>query len=123
MRRMWNSQTRTSRRAENFLLRPRLAGSSMSNGARAVAITVTLALGASGCTWWGEQNRTTKGAAYGTGAGAAAGAAIGAILGGGEGAWKGAAIGAAVGGLSGTAVGYYLDKQKKEMEEVLARQD
>jgi outer membrane protein OmpA-like peptidoglycan-associated protein len=95
----------------------------MSNGARAVAITVTLALGASGCTWWGEQNRTTKGAAYGTGAGAAAGAAIGAILGGGEGAWKGAAIGAAVGGLSGTAVGYYLDKQKKEMEEILARQD
>jgi outer membrane protein OmpA-like peptidoglycan-associated protein len=60
---------------------------------------------------------------YGTGAGAAAGAAVGAILGGGEGAWKGAAVGAAIGGLSGTAVGYYLDKQKKEMEEVLERQD
>jgi outer membrane protein OmpA-like peptidoglycan-associated protein len=78
---------------------------------------------ASGCGWWQQQSRTTKGAAYGTGAGAATGAAIGAILGGGEGAWKGAAVGAAVGGLGGTAVGYYMDKQAKEMEEVLARQD
>ena len=95
----------------------------MTNRLRVVAIVVTLALGGSGCAWWGERSRTTKGAVYGTGAGAAAGAAVGAILGGGEGAWKGAAVGAAIGGLSGTAVGYYLDKQKEEMEEVLARQD
>jgi outer membrane protein OmpA-like peptidoglycan-associated protein len=91
----------------------------MGSGLRVVALAVSFA----GCTWWGEQNRTTQGAVYGTGAGAAAGAAVGAVLGGGEGAWKGAAVGAAIGGLGGTAVGYYLDKQKKEMEEVLARQD
>jgi outer membrane protein OmpA-like peptidoglycan-associated protein len=95
----------------------------MTNGLRVAAIAVTLVLSANGCAWWGERSRTTKGAVYGTGAGAAAGAAVGAILGGGEGAWKGAAVGAAIGGLSGTAVGYYLDQQKEEMEEVLARQD
>jgi outer membrane protein OmpA-like peptidoglycan-associated protein len=77
----------------------------------------------SGCAWWQQQSRTAKGAAYGTGAGAATGAAIGAILGGSEGAWTGAAVGAAVGGLGGTAIGYYMDRQAKEMEQVLARQD
>lgn len=87
-------------------------------------MVVILALSfASGCAWWGERSRTTKGAVYGTGAGAAAGAAVGSILGGGEGAWKGAAVGAAIGGLSGGAVGYYMDRQKKEMEAVLERQD
>jgi len=88
----------------------------------AIAVVLCLSL-VTGCAWWGERSRTTKGAAYGTGAGAATGAAIGGILGGGEGAWKGAAIGAAVGGLSGGAIGYYMDRQKKEMEEVVARQD
>jgi outer membrane protein OmpA-like peptidoglycan-associated protein len=77
----------------------------------------------SGCAWWQERNRTTKGATYGTGAGAATGAAVGAILGGGEGAWKGAAVGAAIGGLAGGGIGYYMDRQAKEMEGVLARQD
>jgi outer membrane protein OmpA-like peptidoglycan-associated protein len=78
---------------------------------------------ASGCAWWGERSRTTKGAVYGTGAGAAAGAAIGAVVGGGGGAAKGAAIGAVVGGLTGTGVGYYMDRQAKDMQEVLDRQD
>ena len=88
------------------------------------ALALILVFGlVSGCAWWGERSRTTKGAVYGTGAGAATGAAIGGILGGGEGAWKGAAIGAAVGGMSGGAVGYYMDRQKKEMEQVLERQD
>jgi outer membrane protein OmpA-like peptidoglycan-associated protein len=86
-----------------------------------------LALGSTllvaGCGWWEERGRTTKGAVYGTGAGAATGAAIGAILGGGEGAWKGAAVGAAVGGLAGTGIGYYMDRQAKDMQEVLSRQD
>jgi len=95
----------------------------MRKGLRTAAIAVTLTLGVTGCAWWGERSRTTKGAVYGTGASAATGAAVGAVLGGGEGAWKGAAVGAAIGGLSGTAVGYYLDKQKNEMQEVLARQD
>jgi outer membrane protein OmpA-like peptidoglycan-associated protein len=34
-----------------------------------------------------------------------------------------AAIGAAVGGLTGGGIGYYMDRQKKDMEQVLARQD
>jgi outer membrane protein OmpA-like peptidoglycan-associated protein len=89
---------------------------------RAVVFVLALSM-VSGCAWWQERSRTTKGAAYGTGAGAAAGAAVGAVLGGGEGAWKGAAVGAAIGGLGGTAVGYYMDKQKKELEGVLERQD
>jgi outer membrane protein OmpA-like peptidoglycan-associated protein len=87
-----------------------------------VAVVLALSV-ASGCAWWGEQNRTTKGAVYGTGAGAATGAALGAILGGGSGAAKGAAIGAVVGGLAGTGVGYYMDRQAKEMQAVLDRQD
>jgi|RhiMethySRZTD1v2_1073278.scaffolds.fasta_scaffold07014_7 outer membrane protein OmpA-like peptidoglycan-associated protein len=76
-----------------------------------------------GCAWWGERSGTTKGAVYGTGAGAAAGAAIGAALGGGEGAWKGAAVGAAVGALGGGLIGNYMDRQKRDMEKVLANQD
>jgi len=91
-------------------------------GRHALAALLALWL-ASGCAWWQERSRTTKGAVYGTGAGAATGAAIGGILGGGEGAWKGAAIGAAVGGLSGGAVGYYMDRQARDMQQVLERQD
>ncbi len=83
-------------------------------------LAVTLA---SGCGWWGERSGTTKGGVYGAGAGAAAGAAIGGILGGGSGAWKGAAIGAAVGGLTGGLVGTYMDRQAKDMQQVLDRQD
>jgi outer membrane protein OmpA-like peptidoglycan-associated protein len=84
-------------------------------------LAVSLAL--PGCAWWGERSGTTKGAVYGTGAGAATGAAIGGILGGGEGAWKGAAVGAAVGALGGGLIGNYMDRQKREMEQVLANQD
>jgi outer membrane protein OmpA-like peptidoglycan-associated protein len=46
--------------------------------------------------------------------GGAAGAGIGALLGG----KKGALIGAGVGALAGGSVGLYLDKQKKELEQV-----
>src|SRR5262245_6247295 len=87
----------------------------------ATLLLVTLVL--PGCAWWEERSGTTKGAVYGTGAGAAAGAAIGGILGGGEGAWKGAAVGAAVGALGGGLIGNYMDRQKREMEQVLANQD
>jgi len=76
-----------------------------------------------GCAAWQQQSRTTKGAVYGTAGGAAAGSAIGAIVGGGEGAWKGAAIGAVVGGLTGGLVGNYMDRQAKEMQQILAEQD
>jgi outer membrane protein OmpA-like peptidoglycan-associated protein len=53
-----------------------------------------------------------------TGIGAAGGAGAGAVIGGVAGGWKGAAIGAGVGALAGGAVGNYLDKQAKELEEV-----
>ena len=88
-----------------------------------VVALLLVALALPGCGWWGERSGTTKGAVYGTGAGAAAGAAIGGILGGGEGAWKGAAVGAAVGALGGGLIGNYMDRQKREMEQVLANQD
>lgn len=87
-----------------------------------VLMIFALSLG-TGCAAWEGQNRTVKGGVIGTGVGAATGAAVGAALGGGEGAWKGAAVGAAVGALAGTGIGYYMDKQAKEMEGVLARQD
>ena len=89
-------------------------------GFAAAAVALVLV---SGCGWWSEQGRTTKGAVYGTGAGAATGAAIGGILGGGEGAWKGAAVGAALGALSGGVIGHYMDNQAKEMQKVIDRQD
>ena len=94
----------------------------MRSRARIVLAALALVL-ASGCGWWSEQGRTTKGAAYGTGAGAATGAAIGAALGGGEGAWKGAAVGAALGALGGGLIGHYMDNQAKEMQKVVDRQD
>ena len=91
-------------------------------GTRIGAMVVALSLTA-GCAAWQGQNRTVKGAVYGSGGGAAAGAAIGAALGGGEGAWKGAAVGAAIGALGGGLVGNYMDRQAKEMQAVLDRQD
>lgn len=83
---------------------------------------LALSLG-TGCAMWEQQNRTVKGGVIGTGVGAATGAAVGAALGGGEGAWKGAAVGAAVGALGGAAIGNYMDRQAREMERVLSRQD
>jgi outer membrane protein OmpA-like peptidoglycan-associated protein len=88
-----------------------------------LAILLAVSLAGTGCSAWQSQSRTVKGGVVGTGVGAATGAAVGAALGGGEGAWKGAAVGAAVGALAGTGIGYYMDKQAKEMEAVLARQD
>lgn len=76
-----------------------------------------------GCAAWEQQNRTVKGGVYGAGAGAATGAAIGAIVGGGKGAGKGAAIGAVVGMLGGGLIGNYMDRQAKQMQGVLDRQD
>jgi outer membrane protein OmpA-like peptidoglycan-associated protein len=87
------------------------------------ALLLALSLAGTGCATWESQNRTVKGGVIGTGVGAATGAAIGAALGGGEGAWKGAAVGAAVGALGGAAIGNYMDRQAREMEAILARQD
>ncbi|HWP67644.1 MAG TPA: OmpA family protein [Candidatus Limnocylindria bacterium] len=76
-----------------------------------------------GCEAWQGQSRTVKGGVYGAGAGAATGAAIGGILGGGKGAGKGAAIGAVVGAVGGSLIGNYMDRQARQMQEVLDRQD
>lgn len=91
-------------------------------GTRIAATVVALSMLA-GCAAWEGQNKTTKGAVYGTGAGAATGAAVGAALGGGEGAWKGAAVGAAIGAIGGALIGNSMDRQAKEMQAVLDRQD
>lgn len=76
-------------------------------GGIAVLLLVTVA-GTNACTTPGKR----------TGIGAAGGAGAGAVVGGVAGGWKGAAIGAGVGALAGGAVGNYLDKQAKELEEV-----
>lgn len=51
--------------------------------------------------------------------GAIAGAGLGTLAGGNDG--RNAAIGAAVGGLSGYAIGEYMDKQQRELENQMAR--
>jgi outer membrane protein OmpA-like peptidoglycan-associated protein len=73
----------------------------------AATVTVTLALLA-GCQTAGKRT------AVGAGVGGAAGAGIGALIGG----KKGALIGLGVGALAGGSVGLYLDKQKKELEQI-----
>jgi len=72
----------------------------------------------SGC---GASN-TTKGTAVGAGGGAAVGAGIGALLNGGKGAAWGAGIGAVVGGAAGALIGNKMDKQKKELEEMMRQE-
>jgi outer membrane protein OmpA-like peptidoglycan-associated protein len=71
--------------------------------AAALLLTFATACGTAG-------KRTAIGALAGT----AAGAGVGALVGG----KKGALIGAGVGAVAGGSVGLYLDKQKKELEQV-----
>jgi outer membrane protein OmpA-like peptidoglycan-associated protein len=79
------------------------------NTHRSLALSfLLLAAAGSGCATAGKRT------AIGAGGGAAAGAGVGALVGG----WKGAAIGAAVGGAAGGGVGYYLDRQHKELQKV-----
>jgi outer membrane protein OmpA-like peptidoglycan-associated protein len=66
----------------------------------------------SGC----GMTNTAKGTAIGVGGGAAAGAAIGKAAGN---TVLGAVIGAAIGGATGVIIGKKMDKQKKELEQVL----
>ncbi len=75
-------------------------------------------LASAGCS---SMTNMGKGALIGGGGGAAAGAGIGALIGGGKGAGIGAAIGAAVGAGAGTLIGRKMDKQKKELQEQLAK--
>ncbi|OFV87020.1 MAG: hypothetical protein A3J75_07335 [Acidobacteria bacterium RBG_16_68_9] len=86
-------------------------------------LVVVTALSLAGCSAVQENPRAAKGTVIGAATGAGAGAAIGAIVGGGKGAGKGAAIGAVVGALGGGTIGHYMDRQAREMEQVLSEQD
>jgi outer membrane protein OmpA-like peptidoglycan-associated protein len=66
----------------------------------------------------GKMTKTGKGAAIGAGAGAIIGGLIGSRSGN---TATGAILGAAIGGVGGAAVGRYMDKQKKKLEEDLKR--
>ena len=93
---------------------------SVSKRMTAGVLAITLL---AGCDAWQGQSNTVKGGVYGTAAGAATGAAIGGIVGGGKAAGTGAAIGAVVGLVGGGLIGNYMDRQAKQMQQVLDRQD
>ena len=65
-----------------------------------------------------KMSKTGKGAAIGAGAGAVIGGLIGSRSGN---TATGAILGAAIGGVGGAAIGRYMDKQKKKLEEDLKR--
>ena len=75
-------------------------------------LVLVVAFISAGCATMQENPKTTIGAATG--------AVLGAGLGYGLGKGKGAAIGAVVGGLAGGAIGHYMDKQKREFDQMLA---
>ena len=75
-------------------------------------LVLVVAFMSAGCATMQENPKTSIGAATG--------AVLGAGLGYGLGKGKGAAIGAAVGGLAGGAIGHYMDKQKREFDQMLA---
>jgi len=77
-----------------------------------LAVLLIAALIFPGCATIKENPKT----AIGAGVGAVVGAGVGAAVGGG----KGAAIGAVVGGLAGGVIGHYMDKQKREFDQLLA---
>ena len=75
----------------------------------------------SGCA---NMNNMGKGATYGTVGGAAAGALLGQAIGGNSKATLlGMAAGAAIGGLTGTGIGYMMDKQEQDMRNALAQSE
>lgn len=78
-----------------------------------ISVLLSLSVVLASC---GSMNNTTKGTAIGVGAGAAVGAGIGKVAGN---TALGSIIGAAVGGTTGAIIGKKMDKQKKELEEVV----
>ncbi|MBI2877698.1 MAG: OmpA family protein [Candidatus Tectomicrobia bacterium] len=77
-------------------------------------LTLVASLGVSGCANWQWGKRET-----GAVIGAAAGAAIGAA--GAKRQTRGAIVGGAMGALAGGLIGWYLDKQEREMEQMAAQ--
>jgi outer membrane protein OmpA-like peptidoglycan-associated protein len=83
-----------------------------------LALTLLLS---GGCA---NMNNMGKGATYGTAGGAAAGALLGQAIGGNTKATVlGMAVGAAIGGLTGTGIGYMMDKQEQDMRNALAQSE
>lgn len=78
-----------------------------------LTVLVLAVLPLSSCSNW---SKTAKGTTIGAGAGALAGAVIGKAAGN---TTTGAIVGAAVGGAAGASIGYYMDKQAREIEEDL----
>jgi outer membrane protein OmpA-like peptidoglycan-associated protein len=76
----------------------------------------TLVLGS--CQKWKSSSNTAKGGVIGAGAGAVLGGAIGSRS---KNTAAGAIIGGAVGGVAGAVIGRYMDKQKKELEEQIEK--
>ena len=71
-----------------------------------------------------NMNNMGKGAVYGTAGCAAAGALLGQAIGGNSKATLlGMAAGAAIGALSGTGIGYMMDKQEQDMRNALAQSE
>jgi outer membrane protein OmpA-like peptidoglycan-associated protein len=70
------------------------------------------------CQKWKSSSNTAKGGAIGAGAGAVIGGAIGSRS---KNTAAGAIIGGAVGGVAGAIIGRYMDKQKKELEEQIEK--
>jgi outer membrane protein OmpA-like peptidoglycan-associated protein len=92
-------------------------GLTMRKHAIAIPLTATLLLSACATNDLGDardMNKTEQGAIIG----AASGAALGAIINN-KNRGKGALIGAVGGGLAGTGVGYYMDKQAKDLQQQL----
>ncbi len=70
------------------------------------------------------QNKTQKGAIYGSAAGAAVGAVVGQAIGHDtKGTLEGAAIGAVVGGLAGAGTGHYMDRQEEDLRRAMAQSE
>jgi len=84
----------------------------MKNYKKITMIVLSAMLVLSGC----GMSNTAKGTAIGVGGGAAVGAGVGKMAGN---TALGAVIGAAVGGAAGAIIGKKMDKQKKELEQVL----
>ena len=85
-----------------------------------MGLALTLLL-SGGCA---NMNNMGKGATYGTAGGAAAGALLGQAIGGNTKATVlGMAVGAAIGGLTGTGIGYMMDRQEQDMRNALAQSE
>jgi outer membrane protein OmpA-like peptidoglycan-associated protein len=92
-------------------------GHTMRNHIIAMPLLATLLLSACATNDLGDErsmNKTEKGAIIGT----ASGAALGALING-KNRGKGALIGAIGGGLAGAGVGYYMDKQARDLQQQL----